>query len=96
MLKHKVTPRTESLGRALRTMSAEIEPGLHLVSQAARDEWESLQRVWPSDIQLREGTIALTEIELGTIEAKVRRFRDIVRSLAPRENVGLRLILPWR
>jgi hypothetical protein len=76
-------------------MSAEIEPELHLVSQAARDEWTAQQRAWPSDIQLREGTIALTETELGRIEAKVRRFRDIVRSLAPRKNAGLRLPTPW-
>lgn len=77
-----MTNKMECLVLALRRLSSEIEPGLHLVSQAARDEWESVQGSWPSDGLLRDGTTGLTEGQLEAIEAKVRRFRDIVHGLA--------------
>jgi hypothetical protein len=83
MMRNRVTARIERLVRALRMMSDEIEPELHLVSQAARDEWRSLQCTWPSDSELREGAIGLTEDQVEAISAKVRRFRTIVHSLAP-------------
>jgi hypothetical protein len=77
-----VTARMERLVLALREMSQEIEPELHVVSQLARDEWRSLQGTWPSESQLREGTTRFTEEELETIAAKAQRFRDIVHGLA--------------
>lgn len=93
-MRHKVTARTEQLGRAFRRMSAEIEPDLHLVSQAARDEWQLLQLTWPTENQIREGAIALAEGELETIAAKVGRFQDILRSLAPSRCPELALADP--
>jgi hypothetical protein len=77
-----VTARMERLVLTLREMSQEIEPELHVVSQMARDEWRSLQGTWPSESQLREGTMELTEEQLEAIAAKARRFKDIVHGLA--------------
>lgn len=76
-----MTTRTERLVLALQGMSDEIEPKLHLVSHEARDEWRSVQGKWVSDGQLRGSAAGLTEGQLEAIEAKVRRFRDIVRGL---------------
>jgi hypothetical protein len=76
-----MTTRTDRLVLALQGMSDEIEPKLHLVSHEARDEWRSVQGTWLSDSQLRRGGVGLTEGQLEAIEAKVRRFRDIVRGL---------------
>ena len=84
MTRHRLTTAIVRLVRELRSISEEIEPELHLVSQAARDEWTSLQSTWPSDSDLREGATALTEDQLEAISAKVRRFRNIVHSLAPK------------
>jgi hypothetical protein len=81
-VRYTVSANIEGLVHALRALSHEIEPQIQLVSQAARDEWRALQAVWPSDEELREGTTALTEGELQAIEVKVRRFREIVKSLA--------------
>jgi hypothetical protein len=83
VMRHRVTARLEQLVRALRWISEEIEPELHLVSQEARDEWRALQCTWLSD-ELREGTTGFTEDQLGAISAKVHRFRNIVQSLAPK------------
>ena len=85
-MRHRVTARLEQLVRALRRISEEIEPELHLVSQEARDEWRALQFTWLSDEQLREGTTGFTEDQLEAISAKVHRFRNIVQSLAPKAS----------
>jgi hypothetical protein len=77
----RMTTRTERLVLALQGMSDEIEPKLHLVSHEARDEWRSVRGKWLSDGQLHAGAIGLTEGQLEVIEAKVRRFRDIVQGL---------------
>ena len=76
-----MTTRIERLVLALQAMSDEIEPKLHLVSHEARDEWRAVQGHWLSDGQVRRGAIGLTEGQLEALEAKVRRFRDIVESL---------------
>ena len=87
-MRHAVTPKVERVVRDLRAISREIEPQMHLVSQAARDEWTAVQAAWPSDEDLRQGTTALTEDELEDLEIKVRRFRGIVQSL----SVGVTLV----
>ena len=86
MTRHRSTTALVRLVRELRSISKEIEPELHLVSQAARDEWKSRQYTWPSDSELREGATAFTEDQLEAISAKVRRFRNIVHSLAPKAS----------
>jgi hypothetical protein len=76
-----MTTRTEGLVLTLQRMSDEIEPKLHLVSHEARAEWRSVQVNWLADGQLHAGANGLTESQLEALEAKVRRFRDIVRGL---------------
>ena len=93
-MRHTVTAKVERLVRGLRAISHEIEPQVQLVSQAARDEWRALQAAWPSDEELRQGTVALTEDELEAIEVKVRRFRQILQSLG--STVALRTTGPRR
>jgi hypothetical protein len=73
----------EDLGRTLASIGEEIEPALYLVSQAARDEWRTLQHRWRPD-GAGEDVVSLTEEEIQALEVKVRRFRDIVRSLVPK------------
>jgi hypothetical protein len=51
---------------------------LHLASPAAREEWLKVESRFPSPEELREGYIALSQEELDEIQAKVRRFRDIL------------------
>jgi hypothetical protein len=80
-VRHAVTAKVEQIVRTVIELGHEIEPHLHLVSQAARDEWTALQNSLPAPEQLQAGAIALTETELEIVEAKVRRFRDIVRAL---------------
>jgi hypothetical protein len=80
-VRHAVTTKVEQILRTVIELGHEIEPHLHLVSQAALDEWSALQNSLPAPEQLQAGAIALTEPELEVVEAKVRRFRDIVRAL---------------
>ena len=77
-----VTARMEWLVLALREISREVEPELHVVSGVAQHEWRCLQDLWLSDSRLRAGTTALTEEQLEANLAKARRFKDIVHNLA--------------
>ena len=81
-----VSTSAEGLARTLARIGEEIEPELYLVSQAARDEWRTLQSRWRPDGagEKVEASPTLTEEEIEALEAKVRRFRDIVHSLAPK------------
>jgi hypothetical protein len=90
----------DGLARTLATIGEEIEPDLHLVSQAALDEWRTLQSRWRPAGAGEQGEQGeqgekvgpdpspdLSEEEFEALEAKARRFRDIVRSLAPQVRV---------
>jgi len=77
-----VSSSAEGLARTLARIGEEIEPELYLVSQAARDEWRTLQSRWPPDGARDKVEASLTEEEIEALEAKVRRFRDIVHGLA--------------
>jgi hypothetical protein len=78
-----ISAGAEELGRTLAIIGEEIEPALYLISQAARDEWRILQQRWRADGGGEEGA-SMSEEEIQALEAKVRRFRDIVRSLVPK------------
>jgi hypothetical protein len=73
----------EELARTVASIGEEIAPDLYLVSQAARDEWRTWQERWQRDGGAKE-VASMTEEEIQALEAKVRRFRDIVRSLVPK------------
>ena len=74
----------EGLARTLARIGEEIEPELYLVSQAARDEWRALQSRWRPDGGGEKVEPSLTDEEIEALESKARRFRDIVRALAPK------------
>jgi hypothetical protein len=55
-----------------------VVPCLGRASAAARDEWALQRAVWPSDDDLRRGTIDFTDEDLEALRAKVRRFAEIL------------------
>ena len=81
-MRYKATHRTSELMRALLKLAAEIEDDLHLVSEAARDEWKDFRSSWPSDDELRQGLMRVSDAELEWTTAKVLRLRDIIRASA--------------
>jgi hypothetical protein len=84
VMRFAVSAAAAGLASTLAKIGAEIEPDLHLVSQAARDEWRTLQSRWRPGLGREEIEPDLTDEEIEALEAKVRRFRDIVHGLAPK------------
>jgi hypothetical protein len=79
-----ISTSAAELARTLARIGEEIEPELHLVSQAARDEWRTLRSRWGSDSTGEKIEPALKDEDIEALEAKARRFRDIVRGLVPK------------
>jgi hypothetical protein len=77
-----ISTSAAGLARTLARIGEEVEPELYLVSQAARDEWRSLQSRWRLGGDRERVEPALMDEEIEALEAKARRFRDIVRALA--------------
>jgi hypothetical protein len=86
-MRYKVTPRTYTLLGSLRQLAAELEPYVGFACSAARDEWLSLQRLWPSEEELAGGSINLSESDLEEMEGRIRRFAAILSTLAEAHNV---------
>jgi hypothetical protein len=82
-MRHRATPRTRDIVGELRLLSALVEPYLRFASPAACREWMMLQALWPSDDDLHAGTTPLSDSDLQSMLAKVRRFMEILCSLAP-------------
>jgi hypothetical protein len=78
---YQVTDRTCEILQDLHRLAAEQGRYLLLASSSAQLEWKEFQLGWPSDIELAQGTIALSEEHLEAITAKVRRFGEILRGL---------------
>jgi hypothetical protein len=81
---YKVTPRARELVWSLRRLAAEIQPFVEFASADARNEWSSLQQLWPSNATLESGLIGLSETDLEWMDSRVRRFGEIVHTLADR------------
>jgi hypothetical protein len=81
---YQVTERTCEILQDLHRLAAEQGRYLHLASSSAQLEWKEFQLRWPSEIELAQGTIALSEEHLEAITAKVRRFGEILRGLTVR------------
>ena len=75
----KTTPRTGAIVLELRRLARELEPNLRYASPDARDEWRRLQATWPSDLELRMGTAGVSDTCLEEMEAKIRRFGQLLR-----------------
>jgi hypothetical protein len=82
-VKHEATTRTLELTTELRALAQEIDARLlpH-ASAAAQAEWFALRSAWPDDGDVRRGARDISEVELGWVVGKVRRFRQILRGLA--------------
>jgi len=81
-MRHQVTPHIRELVASLRRLAAEIQPFVEFASADARSEWSTLQRLWPSNEELGTDLIDLSETDLEWMEIRVRRFGEIVRTLA--------------
>jgi len=80
---YRVTARTLELVGHLRCFIDSVRPLIDRASPAARHEWAIFQSTWPSDEQLGQETLAISDSALDAIHAKARRFREILQSLAP-------------
>ena len=80
-MRYKVTPRTHDIVGELNQLAVQVLPHLGVASSAARAEWDAVRALWPSDDDLRQGTMALSDVDLEWIAAKVRRFGEILRGL---------------
>ena len=77
-MRHKITSKTVSLIAEMVQLGESVEAHLWVASPAARDEWRSQRLRWPSEIELRQGSIALSDDELEVMRAKVKRFNEIL------------------
>ena len=68
-----VSTSAAGLARTLARIGAEIEPELCLVSQAARDEWRTLQSRWRPGGGGEEVEPNLTDEEVSTVEASMQK-----------------------
>jgi hypothetical protein len=80
----KVTARTTRILSELDRLSECVVRALHLASTAAREEWAIFRLRWPSEIERRQGTIALSDGELEMMELRLRRFLEILGALEGR------------
>ena len=76
----KTTPMTGAIVLELRRLARELQPYLRYASPDARDEWRRLQATWPSDLELRRGSSGVSDSYLEEIEARMRRFGQILRA----------------
>jgi len=77
-MRYKVTARTESLVAELATLAEAAEDRLALASAEAQREWEAFRFRWPSQVELRKGTIAFSDDELAIMRSKVERLVSIL------------------
>lgn len=92
---HKATAQTENLVSELGALARQIDAGpISSASDAARDEWVALRGQWPSPHEVRAGAIALSDAELALMVAKVRRFKEILQTLAPVVHLSVVLVAP--
>ena len=81
-MRYTVTSRTKSLVAELSMLAEAAEDRLALASAEAQREWEAVRFRWPSEVELRKGTIALSDDDLVLMRAKVMRFVSILGAAA--------------
>jgi hypothetical protein len=77
-----VTAKTLELTRELHRLAAETEPYLGFASREACAEWWALRATWPSLEELGQPTLPVSDAELEALQAKVRRFGELLRLAA--------------
>jgi hypothetical protein len=81
-MRYRVTTRAQESVQRLRWLAAEIDPYIALASADAQAEWVALQSTWPSDVELRQGWISISEEVLDADRHRVRRFGEILRRIS--------------
>jgi len=81
-MRYTVTSRTKSLVAELSMLAEAAEDRLALASAEAQREWQAVRFRWPSEVELRKGTIALSDDDLVLMRAKVMRFVSILGAAA--------------
>jgi hypothetical protein len=62
----------------LASLAEAAEKRLSLASADAQMEWQAARSRWPSQVELREGVVALSDDELAVMRSKVKRFVSIL------------------
>jgi hypothetical protein len=76
---HEVTPETQFIFRQFSQLVTELEAeDLGLASAAARAEWQTFLRGWPSKDEVERGVVQRSLDDLTWMLAKLRRFRALV------------------
>jgi hypothetical protein len=84
-MRYEVTTEVEAIVSEFRMLANELEAsGLGCASSAARSEWQTFRRQWPSDEEFRLGIVERSIDELAWMLGKTRRFRAIVGPSMPR------------
>jgi hypothetical protein len=81
-VRHRVSPEIRTILRDLDELCAAARRLLHIASPGAREEWEKMESRFPFEGDVHGGMILLSKAELMLMHSKVRRFRDILASLA--------------
>src|SRR5580692_6637913 len=75
---YKITLRMERILEGLAHLADSVREWLPSASQEARRECDALRRRCPSELEVREGAIVVSDDELALMESKGMRFRDIL------------------
>jgi hypothetical protein len=78
----------------LASLAEAAEDRLALASAEARREWEGFRFRLPSEVELRRGTLALSDDELARMRSKIKRLLSILAAeeLARSSDVEIRRI----
>jgi hypothetical protein len=95
-MRHKLTPRTLRIVEELQSLATRAEGQLHHASEAARAEWNAFRMSWPSEHELRQGVLGVSDDALEMMVGKVRRFHDILCELAGRLGATSKSEAPLR
>ena len=79
-MRYAVTAQTERLLADLASLADAAEDRLSFASAAAQREWEAMRYRWPSEVDLRDGSIALSDHQLELMRSKVMRFVSILEA----------------
>jgi hypothetical protein len=75
---HPLSPESRRLLEDLAHLRSEARALLGEASPGARDEWQKLERRFPSEVEICRGSIEVSKPELEEMRSKLRRFRDIL------------------
>ena len=93
---HKVTPRTVGIVEELQRLVGRAEDHLPHASHAACAEWRTFRSALPSEHELRQGSVAMSDDVLEMMVGKIQRFYDILHGNAGRPSAPTGSATPLR